>query len=180
MFGYALKRRHLSPYADNPFAVLEIDRIPVEEAKPIALFTPQQQTAFLEACDQWQFPIFLSLMLTGLRPGEMLHLWLPDDLDLDAGILRVLNKPNLGWQVKTRNERDIPLIGVLVDVLQCHIRGRNSGPVFLRRRFTGEATAPAGKEVHRFERDCPGQPARWQGSTTVTVTPHPRMRIKPS
>jgi hypothetical protein len=31
-----------------------------------------------------------------------------DDLDLFSGWLRVRNKPKLGWQVKTRNERDIP------------------------------------------------------------------------
>jgi hypothetical protein len=33
----------------------------------------------------------------------LVHLLLPDDLDLDAGCLHVRNKPELGWQVKTRN-----------------------------------------------------------------------------
>jgi integrase len=77
LFNYAGKRRHLPPYADNPFAMLEIDRIPVEQARPITLFTPDQEAAFLEACDAWQFPVFLILMLTGLRPGELTHLLLP-------------------------------------------------------------------------------------------------------
>ena len=101
MFSYAAKRRHLSPYAENPFTVLQIDRIPIEEARPIVLFTPEQERAFLEACDRWQFPLFLTLMLTGLRPGELAHLLLPDDLDLHTGVLWVRNKPKLGWQVKT-------------------------------------------------------------------------------
>ena len=30
---------------------------------------------FLRACDEWQFPIFLTLILTDLRPGDRI---LPD------------------------------------------------------------------------------------------------------
>jgi len=97
MFNYATKRRHLPPYAENPFGALEFDRMPIENAKPIVLFTPDQERAFLEACDDWQFPIFLTLMLTGLRPGELTHLLLPDDLDLEDRLLRIQNKPGLGW-----------------------------------------------------------------------------------
>ncbi len=133
MFNYAAKRRHLSPYAENPFRTLEIDRIPIEHARPIELFTPDQEKAFLEACDDWQFPVFLTLMLTGLRPGELCHLLLPDDLDLETGWLKVRNKSRLGWKVKTRNERDIPLIPELVDVLGNHLGDRRTGPVFRRR-----------------------------------------------
>jgi integrase len=136
LFSYAVKRRHLAPYAENPFRVLEIDRIPIENSRPIVLMSPEQERAFLKACDDWQFPLFLTLMLTGVRPGELCHLLLPEDLDLDAGILRMRNKPMLGWQVKTRNERDIPLVPVLADVLRTHLSGRCSGPVFQRCRFT--------------------------------------------
>src|SRR5262245_33233511 len=74
-------------------------------------------------------------MLTGLRPGELTHLLLPDDLELEAAVLRVRNKAKLGWQVKTRNKRDIPLIPVLVGVLRHHLCGRTRGPVFVRRGF---------------------------------------------
>jgi integrase len=137
MFGYALKRRHLSPYAENPLSALQIDRIPVEDARPIALFTPEQERSFLEACDRWQFPLFLTLLLTGLRPGELAHLLLPDDVDLRAGLLFVRNKPRLGWQVKTRSEREVPLATVLVEVLRPLIGDRTTGPVFLLRRFAG-------------------------------------------
>src|SRR5262249_39764752 len=133
LFNYAARRRHLSPYAENPFTALEIERIPIEQARPITLFTAEQEGAFLEACDDWQFPLFLTLVLTGLRPGEVAHLLLPDDLDLDVRLLRVRNKPGLGWQVKTRNERDIPLVPVLIEVLRRHLAGRRAGPVFLRR-----------------------------------------------
>jgi site-specific recombinase XerD len=137
LFNYAARRRHLPPYADNPFATLQIERIPVEQTRPITLFTAEQERAFLEACDDWQFPLFLTLLLTGLQPGELTHLLLPEDLDLEARLLRVRNKPRLGWQVKTRNEREIPLVPVLAEVLRRHLGGRGTGPVFRRRCFRG-------------------------------------------
>ncbi len=133
MFNYAAKRRHLSPYADNPFAALDLDRIPVETSRPVTLLTLDQERAFLAACDDWQLPVFVTLLLTGLRPGELCHLLLPDDLDLAAGVVRVRNKPRLGWQVKTRNERDVPLVPELTSLLRVHVGDRTSGPVFLRR-----------------------------------------------
>jgi len=74
MFRYAIKRRHLSPYADNPFSELDLERLPIENAKPVEILTPDLERKLLEACDDWQFPVFLTLMLTGLRPGELTHL----------------------------------------------------------------------------------------------------------
>jgi integrase len=138
LFNHVARRRHLPPYAGNPFAAVEIDRIPVETARPIDLFTPAQEREFLGACDGWQFPLFLTLLLTGLRPGELCHLLLPDDLDLAAGLVLVRNKPRLGWQVKTRNQRDVPLVPALADVLRDHLAGRTGGPVFRRRKWTSD------------------------------------------
>jgi integrase len=162
LFGYASRRRHLSPYAENPFHALRIDRIPIQETRPIELFTAEQERAFLQACDDWQFPLFLTLMLTGLRPGELLHMLLPDDLDLSAGLLHVRNKPRLGWQVKTRNERDIPLVPVLANVLRVRLGGRAHGLVFQRRSWvprTGrvfDAASAVGLETELRQRlaDC--------------------------
>ena len=48
LFNYAAKRRHLPPYAENPFATIEIDRIPVEDAKPFVGFTDEQERTFLD------------------------------------------------------------------------------------------------------------------------------------
>ncbi|QVL30252.1 tyrosine-type recombinase/integrase [Telmatocola sphagniphila] len=132
LFSYAKKRRYLSPYAENPFQVLNIDRIPIEEFRPIELFKPEEERVFLQQCDEWQFPIFLTLMLTGMRPGEMCHLLVPEDIDLEKGSLRIRNKPRLGWQIKTRNERDIPLVPELVEVLKLHVSRYPSGPLFRR------------------------------------------------
>lgn len=142
MFAFAVKRRHLSPYAENPFASLDLDRMPIENARPVLIFTPEQEQAFLAACDDWQFPLFLTLMLTGLRPGELTHLLLPDDLDFGAALLRVRNKPKLGWQVKTRTEREIPLVPPLVKVLRAVIGSRRAGVAFVRRRFVSAGPSP--------------------------------------
>jgi len=136
LFAFATRRRHLPPYSENPFSTLQVDRMPVEDSKPIILFEPEQERAFLEACDDWQFPMFLTLMLTGMRPGELTHLLLPDDLNLNGAALRIRNRPQLGWQVKTRNEREIPLHPTLVEVLRRTLAGRTTGPVFRRRRFS--------------------------------------------
>ena len=142
LFMYAAKRRHLSPYAENPFSAIEISRIPIEDAKPVVLLDAPQEQALLEACEPWQLPLFMTLVLTGLRPGELVHL-LIEDLDLDSGLLKVRNKPKLGWQVKTRNERDIPLLSEHVALFQRLVGGRKAGPVFLRERvFQGKAPAP--------------------------------------
>lgn len=135
LFNYAARHRHLPPYHENSFAQIDVERIPIEDAKPFVDLTEHQERALLEACDDWQFPIFTTLFLTGLRPGELTHLLLPDDVDLDEGWLWVHNKPALGWRVKTRNERVIPLVPELVEVLRIVCGMRGSGTLFCRRRF---------------------------------------------
>ncbi len=138
LFSYAMKRRHLSPYAENPFTALDLGRLPIEHVRRIVLPTTQQQVGLLNSCDAWQFPVFLTLMLTGLRPGELVHLLLPDDLDFEQRLLFVRNRVNLDWQVKTRNERMIPMLPCLSEVLRVMVGDRNTGPVILRRRFCTE------------------------------------------
>lgn len=134
LFNYANRQRHLPPYSENPFMTIEINRIPVEDSKPISVLSSYQERLFLNACDDWQFPIFATLLLTGLRPGELTHLLLPDDLNLEEGWLYVRNKPGLGWRVKTRNERYVPLIPPLVEMLRIVTKNRRTGPVFRQRR----------------------------------------------
>ncbi len=139
MFNFAMKRRHLSPYAENPFSVIDLDRIPVENRRPISVFSADEERNFFEQCDDWQFPLFAMLAMTGMRPGELCHLLLPEDVGLVHSVLMIRNKPKLGWQVKTRCERVIPIIPALRDLL-CQVIGqRQAGPLFLRRRFASGA-----------------------------------------
>jgi integrase len=180
MFNHAARRRHLPPYSENPFSVIEIDRIPVETARSIVLLTPDQEKAFLKACDVWQFPIYLTLLLTGLRPGELCHLLLPDDLDLAAGLLRVRNKPALGWQVKTRNQRDIPLIPVLAEVLRAHLNGRNHGPVFQRRTWMKSSVSFDLSSTTALERELTRRIAEHDKTAKEPATRATRSRLAQS
>ena len=50
LFNYAQRHRHLSPYADNPFRMIEIGRIPIEDAKPVVVFNDDMEQRFLETC----------------------------------------------------------------------------------------------------------------------------------
>lgn len=176
VFHYAAKRRHLSPYATNPFSELEIDRIPIEHTKALELFSADQEKTFLEACDDWQFPVFVTLLLTGMRPGELTHILLPDDVDWDAGTLRICNRPQLGWQVKTRNERDVPLLSVLADVLRTHLGDRRGGPLFRRRRYGGNVNPLlAGQTVACLEAELKRRIAAKEGELGRSLTRSERL-----
>ena len=85
-------------------------------------FTVEQEQAFFKACDDWQFPIFFTLAFTGLRVGELTHLLIDNDVDLAHDIVRVRNKPRVGWQVKTRNVRDIPLVTEAAEIIRAAAR----------------------------------------------------------
>ncbi|MCE9531922.1 MAG: site-specific integrase [Planctomycetes bacterium] len=134
MFGFAAKRRHLPPYAGNPFAELPLDRLKIEDAKPIFVFDADTELAFFQKADAWAFPIHFTLAKTGLRVGELVHL-LIEDIDLDGGWLHVRNKTELGWRIKTGTERRVPLLSEVISVLRLVIGNRVAGPVFLRERF---------------------------------------------
>jgi integrase len=136
MFNYAVKRRHLPPYVGNPFAELPLDRFKIEDAKPIFVFDADTELAFFQAASDWAFPIHITLAKTGMRVGELTHL-LIEEVDLETGWLWVRNKTELGWRVKTGNERIVPLLPEVVAVLRAVIGTRHAGPVFLRERLVG-------------------------------------------
>jgi len=83
MYTYAGNRRHLPPYAGNPFRELPLDRLKIEDAKNTCVFDADTELAFLHAVNAWAFPIHFSLSKTGVRVGELIHL-LIEDLDLDG------------------------------------------------------------------------------------------------
>ena len=143
MYAYALKKRHLPPYAGNPFAELPLDKIKTDDSKPVFVFDAATELAFLGACSGWAFPIHFALAKTGLRVGELVHL-LVEDIDFEGGWLHVRNKAELGWRVKTGQERVVPLVAEVGAVLRVVIAGRTGGPVFLRERFCARGAAVQG------------------------------------
>ncbi|MBI1349372.1 tyrosine-type recombinase/integrase [bacterium] len=134
LYGFAQRQRHLPPYAGNPFAELRIERMRCDDAKPVFVFDAHTEGLFLQAAHAWEFPIQFTLAKTGLRPGELCHL-LIEDVDLSQGWLAIRNKPELGWAVKTRNERAVPLLPELTAVLSVVIADRPAGVLFRRPRY---------------------------------------------
>lgn len=130
-YNFAVKRRHLPPYVGNPFLELPLDRLKIEDAKPIFVFTADTELAFFKAASDWAFPIHFTLAKTGLRIGELTHL-LIEEVDLDDGWLHVRNKTELGWRIKTGQERSVPLLPEAMDVLWAVIGERRAGVVFRR------------------------------------------------
>lgn len=153
MYTFAGKRRHLPPYTGNPFAELPLDRLKIEDAKPIFVFDADTELAFFRAADAWAFPIHFTLAKTGLRVGELVHL-LIEDVDLDSGWLHVCNKTALGWRIKTGSERKVPLLSEVVTVLRHVIGARGAGPVFLRERFIRGALPPLVSDRSGLEQSC--------------------------
>lgn len=155
LFNFGRDRRHLPAYAPNPFSSLALERMPIEDAKPIRPMTPDQEQQFFKACDEWQFRTFFLLAFTGLRVGELTHLLVDHDVRLDQGLIRITNKPGLFWQVKTRNIRDVPLLPEVASVLESCIAGRRTGPV-IRRKWIAQdkLTAPlAGRTIIELENE---------------------------
>lgn len=134
MFAFAQRQRCLPSYSTNPFAELRIDRMRIEDAKSIFVFDASTESQFLRTAGDWEFPVQFVLAKTGMRPGELCH-HLIEEIDLVEKWLRIRNKPELGWSVKTRNERNVPLVRELCEVLRRVVGDRTAGLVFRRPRF---------------------------------------------
>jgi integrase len=135
LFTYAAKRRHLPPYSKNPFSALELGKLPIDHRRRISLPTDGQLTCLFDSMDDWSFGIFSTLALTGLRSGELVHL-LVEDFDSQNEVLHIRNRPNLGWQVKTRQDRTIPLLAAHAQFMKRTIGSRLSGTLFQRMQFS--------------------------------------------
>jgi len=107
-------------YTETLFSELPLDRLKIEDAKPIFVFDSVTEFAFLRKCGRWAFPIHFTLAKTGLRIGELVHL-LIEEMDLDEGWLQVRIKTEPGWRVKPGRERSMPLIPEVVSVLRTSI-----------------------------------------------------------
>jgi integrase len=139
MYRYGQQHALLSKAAPNPFAALGLCKLKIRNAKPIFVFTPEQELAFLNAADAWSFAVHFTLAKTGLRRGELVHL-LIEDLDLEDGWCHVCSKPELGWTTKTHRDRRVPLVGELVQMLRRVTGKRKQGPVFLRASLKNPGT----------------------------------------
>ena len=116
---WAIKHNHLFL---NPVVPIERFRVP-KRALP-KFMTREELTRFFAACDDGERRLFMSILLTGMRKGEIEHLtWA--DVNFELGVIFIQAKPDMGWQPKT-DERVIPISPVLRQVLLDQFANRTS------------------------------------------------------
>ena len=110
-FHWAVKRNHLFL---NPVATVERFRLP-KRAVP-KFMTSEELKKFFEACNGDDRRLFMAILLTGMRKGEVEHLtWA--DVSFELGIIFIQEKPDMKWKPKT-DERLIPISPMLMELLR--------------------------------------------------------------
>jgi len=116
--------------ASDPAANVEKFRLP-KRAVPRFL-TSDDLRRFFAACDADQRQLFSTILLTGMRKGEIEHL-LWSDVNFELGVIFIQAKPDIGWQSKT-DERLIPISPTLQQILlERYARRHSNAWVFANR-----------------------------------------------
>ena len=93
--------------------------VTVKDAKYVELepevYSQSELDAFFAACNPFQFAVFKTLLMSGLRKQELENLTL-DDVDYDAGTLKVCAKE--GFRPKTWEERTVEVPSDLLEILK--------------------------------------------------------------
>jgi integrase len=109
-FQWAVKRNALFL---NPAANIERFRLP-KRVLPKFL-TSEELTKFFKACNEDDRRLFMSIVLTGMRKGEVEHLcW--SDVNFELGVVFIQEKADMNWKPKT-DERVIPISPMLRELL---------------------------------------------------------------
>ena len=107
---WAIKRNYLFL---NPVVTVERFKVP-KQALPKFL-TKEELNQFFEACDDDERRLFMAILLTGMRKGEVEHLtW--SDVNFELGVIFIQAKPQFDWRPKT-DERTIPVSASLRELL---------------------------------------------------------------
>lgn len=84
---------------------------------------------FFEACTPAERALFSTFLFTGFREQEVVHLiW--SDVNLKLNTIRVTAKPDLGFWPKRWEEREVPVVRALIELLRDHPRQGNARFVF--------------------------------------------------
>src|SRR4029077_3939676 len=102
---------------------------PVEHFRLPKRVLPKFMTAedlkkFFAACDDYERRLFMTILLTGMRKGEVEYLtWA--DLSFELGVVFIQEKPDLDWKPKT-DERLVPISPMVHDLLVLQYANRSS------------------------------------------------------
>jgi integrase len=108
------------------------------------VYSEEEQSRFLTACDPWELALFSTFLLTGFREQEVMYLFWRD-LNLKLRTVRVVSKPDLGFSPKRWEEREVPVPVDLAQLLANHPQSINSPFVF---------PSPTGNREQNFLRRC--------------------------
>ena len=98
---------------------------------------------FFSACTPAERALFSTFLFTGFREQEVVHLFWPD-VHVTLNTIRVTAKPDLGFWPKRWEEREVPVVKAVVDLLAVHPPRANCRFVF---------PSPAGnREWHMLDR----------------------------
>lgn len=118
-FNWSVKRNLLFL---NPSQGIERFRIP-KRALP-KFMTSEDLKKFFAVCREYDRRLFMAILLTGMRKGEVEHLcW--SDISFELGVIFIQAKPELNWTPKT-DERLIPITPVLQGILREQFDRRRS------------------------------------------------------
>src|SRR5579862_3814498 len=108
------------------------------------VYSEEQQSRFLEACDSWERALFSTFLFTGFREQEVMYLFWKD-LNPKLRTVRVLSKPDLKFYPKRWEEREVPVPAELAELLERHPVSIDSPFVF---------PSPTGNREQNFLRRC--------------------------
>lgn len=118
-FRWAIKRNHLFM---SPAATIERFRLP-RKALP-KFVTSHDLTKFFQSCSPGERRLFMTILLTGMRKGEVEYLsW--EDISFEIGVIFIREKPDVGWRPKS-DERLIPVSPLVHDLLTEQLAARTS------------------------------------------------------
>ena len=105
----------------------DVPSIKIKNKKTPRFLSGEECKKLLANCDDRTYPIFFTLLNTGMRRGEVINLeW--KDIDFERRIIKIQIKDT--WQPKT-GERDIPINAQLFKLLeQLHKKRRKGSFVF--------------------------------------------------
>jgi len=120
MFNWAAKRNYIKR---NPAKEVERFRVELKQAR---FFSREEIRLILESSSDHMRPIYMILLHTGMRKGELANLeW--RDVDFERGVIKII--PKAGWTPKGKRGREIPINEELLPVLLKLKAGSKGGHV---------------------------------------------------
>ncbi|MBI5554800.1 MAG: site-specific integrase, partial [Elusimicrobia bacterium] len=142
-FNKAMKWQYLHA---NPLT--HVEYLKQDDSKKIRSLTAVEVQKVLENSPEWFYPVLFTMLYTGMREGEVIHLeW--NDVDLVKGVIHIQKKDF--WTPKSSGreirERDIALTEGLVTFLKMHKLKDKREDTWVFHNRDGEQLAPGLRKV---------------------------------